>query len=354
MPAAVQAAPGALRSGFKSHTHGADNKHFSGLVFEDQPGKELVQLHAERDASFSAEHDLAPTAGNDERVAVVGKAMLNVGRVYEVTVGSIKLGEALVGTSQPPWTFSWFGGAVAGAVGHKSESVLGTNSTWTIGLCDRVTAGIDARFAIIGDVRVVGGYSLDMVAGKRVELTAGSVTDRAAGPRVTRVGGDASWNAQADHWHEVRGILTATGGEQARFRADRNTEFLTLGKLDVEAAGKGIYLIANQSLDVDATEQLTLQNATDKTSAAISFSYGLAVTCLVGPGSDQQVGFSVQGHKITLLCPGKTHAGSQIEIEATGLTIRSDAPAGELYFKGTKIDLQSANVTTTGKVTFKN
>jgi len=77
------------QSGIKSHSTkngGADN--FNELRFEDDKGKELLFLQAEKDHELKVKNDQKDTIDNDRLTTIANNDTLDVGNVLKVTAGS--------------------------------------------------------------------------------------------------------------------------------------------------------------------------------------------------------------------------------------------------------------------------
>lgn len=301
------------RSGFKSHSLNGDSTKFSGIVFDDAPGKELLQIHSEKNLAVSAEGsqnlkvgaDRKETVAGNDSLSVAGNETLKVGGVYNVTVGAVSIkGNDADFVQSAPWHFEV--GPIAAAVGIKSEKVLGANFVVTGGTYDRMTVGLDNRITLLGDTHLVTGFGLDTVIGKRVVTTVGSVGEITSGDHNETVGGDLNQRIGGSQITNVLGNAKLSA-KDVRYTA--RDEMVLKGANRVELNSQDQGLLRLQTLfdpingaTCDLTAQaylvrLTSADTNTGTSAIIALKEGgLLITIQVGNNPDShKIEVSEQG-----------------------------------------------------------
>lgn len=69
----------ATQSGFLTRTPGGTAANANMLRFEDKPGAEQINIHAERDYALSVENDVTQSIGRNKAVAIANNTTVNVG-----------------------------------------------------------------------------------------------------------------------------------------------------------------------------------------------------------------------------------------------------------------------------------
>jgi type VI secretion system secreted protein VgrG len=109
--------------------------NFSGIVFNDAKGKEVIELHGEKHIAFFGEHS--------HRHTIDGWHRLNVNGTHSVHVGAIPMGSGSGGGADDSnaTAFVYSGQTQTGRIGAQISSVCGVNQSINLGLYSELTVG---------------------------------------------------------------------------------------------------------------------------------------------------------------------------------------------------------------------
>ena len=156
-------------SGTKSRSYD-QSSGYNEFIFKDQPGHEVVQLHAEKDMDGTIKHNETRSVGNNSSLTIGNNSSIKVGNSSDVMIGSNR--NETIGAS---WLVT-----------------AGTNITFTCGASSMVMtpASIIITSPMIAvtsqaNTVVTAGAAFAVTAGGAVAITAGAAcTITAGGPAV--------------------------------------------------------------------------------------------------------------------------------------------------------------------------
>lgn len=200
------------RSGFRSRsTLESDAPGHNELSFDDDAGRERIQIVAQRDLDITVAHDHRTRVGGDQSVACSGSSFTTVaGDAQEAVEGAT--------------TVRVRGDAASQVFGSRSESVAGDAET-RIGGAARETVSGSKESEIAGEARVTSHGPIVVRAESSCSVTVGGVDAR--GELDVSVRGNAAYRAE--------GVTTIQADERV---------VLQCGPSRIELTEAGIKLVA--------------------------------------------------------------------------------------------------------------
>ncbi|MGK3996544.1 type VI secretion system Vgr family protein [Sorangium sp. So ce1024] len=196
------------QSGWRSQTIGGTG--YNEIMFEDAPGRELVRVQAERDATTLVKHDETITVCNDRTTTIGNNDCLTVGNDRTHTIGnneSIQVGNSqtiLIGVNQSitvgadqtitlpagNQTETITGDRTFTLTGDLTETITGDSTLTQVGNQTEVVTGDSSRTQTGSQSVTLLGDRTHIQLGNQIELQAGSQTSLQLGDRTDlQIGG---------------------------------------------------------------------------------------------------------------------------------------------------------------------
>jgi type VI secretion system secreted protein VgrG len=173
-------------SGIKSRsTKGAGADNFNEIRFEDDKGKELLYLHAEKDEKEIVENNQTVEIGNDQTLSIGNNQKISVGKNTNESIGenftqSVGKNSSLTTGSNHSESI---GENMSLSVGSDRSTSIGKKQNITVGDDKTETLGKNSTVNIAKDLNeTVGGSHIEKIAkdfglmAKAITLTADSFT----------------------------------------------------------------------------------------------------------------------------------------------------------------------------------
>lgn len=173
----------ATRSGIRTQSSPGGGG-WNEIAFDDQKGRELVYVQAERDHHRWVKHDDQDRVDHDQGVLVGGKRQTEIGTTDDLLVGerhSVTVKNTETGTTMTADNVHSSTGAASFGLAKGDSALRATGNV-------DIAAGGDVSIAAAGNIGLEAGGNVKITAGGAVEVTGVVIQIVAAGP-VTVTGG---------------------------------------------------------------------------------------------------------------------------------------------------------------------
>ncbi len=270
-------------SGIKSKT--VNGEGFNELTMHDSPGKQMLNMHAQRDMATTVQNDQTATINNNKSTSVASNHSMSVGANQNIAVGGTR-GIEVTGDDS------------LGVTGARTTSIAGTCTTTVTGAATETLQGGRTVTVDVGHTETINGPYETSVAGDFTSNRTGTWIETVTGTSTRNVTGLVSETLDAGRTTQVTGDDT----RGVSGKVDDNNQ----GDRTVSVGGKLEQGVAT-TMEVSSGGDMTMGSGG-------TMALGAASEVAIGVGESS--GISITGGEIVI-----SSGGSTIVIDASGVTI---------------------------------